>query len=134
MGVDVSELVLVALGDTNDHVVDQSADSAEGSDILARAVVQLNVDALWLWVGESDSQVTKVLDELATRSLNGDLAGLDVDLDCGRSVSFVCSSFLIYDFCLCQCYFSAARESRVVVTTYHPLGCPESPESRCNAS
>lgn len=82
MGVDVSQLVLVALGNTDDHVVDQGANGAESGHILAGAVVQLDVDALRLRVRESDSQVTEVLDELATGTLDGDLAGLDVDLDC----------------------------------------------------
>ena len=44
MGVDVSHLVLVALCDTNDHVVDESADGAQSSDVLSVSVVQLNLD------------------------------------------------------------------------------------------
>lgn len=41
MGVDVTHLVLEALGDTDDHVVDEGADGAEGGDVLPVAVVHL---------------------------------------------------------------------------------------------
>lgn len=66
MGVDVTHLVLVALGDTDDQVVDEGADGAECSDALARAVVELDLDEVLLGVGEGDSQVTEGLGELAT--------------------------------------------------------------------
>ena len=61
MGVDVTHLVLEALGDTNDHVVDQGADGTESGDILTGTVVELNVDEVGLWVGEVDCQVGEVL-------------------------------------------------------------------------
>lgn len=61
MGVDVTHLVLEALGDTDDHVVDQGADSAEGGNVLASTVVELDVDDIALWVGEVDCQVGEVL-------------------------------------------------------------------------
>lgn len=48
MGVDVTHLVLEALGNTDDHVVDQGLDCAEGCDILAGTVVELDVDDLLL--------------------------------------------------------------------------------------
>jgi hypothetical protein len=82
MGVDVSHLVLESLGHTSDHVVDERSDGSEGSDVLARAMVEFDVDDVLLRMRESDSQVTQVLGELSSRSLNSDLAGLDVDLDC----------------------------------------------------
>eukprot|EP00914_Ancora_sagittata_P009838 GHVO01018696.1.p2 GENE.GHVO01018696.1~~GHVO01018696.1.p2 ORF type:complete len:152 (+),score=33.98 GHVO01018696.1:75-530(+) len=44
MGVDVAHLVFVSLCDADDQVVDEGANSAEGSDTLARAVVQLDLD------------------------------------------------------------------------------------------
>jgi hypothetical protein len=65
MCVDVSHLVLEALGDTNDQVVDEGSDSSEGSNVLSRAVVEFDVDDILLWVGEVDSQVVQVLRELA---------------------------------------------------------------------
>lgn len=65
MGVDVSHLVLEALRDTDDQVVDVGSDGSEGSDILARAVVDLDADDILLWLGEVDSQMAQVLGELA---------------------------------------------------------------------
>ena len=82
MGVDVTHLVLEALGDTNDHVVDERTDSTESGDVLAGTVVHLDLDGGGIGLLEGDGQVTKVLLEGATGTLNGDLAGLDSDLDC----------------------------------------------------
>lgn len=65
MGVDVSHLVLEALRDTDDQVVDVGSDGSEGSDVLARAVVDLDADDILLWLGEVDSQMAQVLGELA---------------------------------------------------------------------
>ena len=99
MGVDVAHLVLVALGDADDQVVDEGADGAEGSDALARAVVELDLDEVLLGVGEGNSQVAEGLLELATGAcdvlsmpvlcmccgcaptLNDNVPGLDGDLD-----------------------------------------------------
>jgi hypothetical protein len=84
MGVHVAHLVLEALGDADDHVVDQRADCAEGSHILAGAVVELDVDEALLGVGEVDGEMGEVLDELAAGALDGYKARLDDDLDCKR--------------------------------------------------
>jgi hypothetical protein len=80
MGVDVSHLVLEALGDTDDQVLDESADSSESGDALAGTVVELNVDDILLWVGEVDCQVGEVLGELACGTLL-DIAGCGL-VDC----------------------------------------------------
>jgi hypothetical protein len=69
MGVDVAHLVLEALGDADDQVVDDGADSTEGSDIFAVAVVDLNRDLVLLGLTEVDSQVTEVLAELSCSML-----------------------------------------------------------------
>lgn len=82
MGVDVSHLVLEALGNTNDQVVHDSADGTESGDILADTVVDVDGDGAGLWLGEGNGDVGQVLDQLAAGTLNGDLARLDVDLDC----------------------------------------------------
>ena len=82
MGVDVTHLVLEALGDTNDHVVDERTDGTESGDVLAGTVVHLDLNGRGIGLLEGDGQVTKVLLEGATGTLNGDLAGLDSDLDC----------------------------------------------------
>ena len=109
MGVDVAHLVLEALGDTDDHVVDQRADCAEGRDILARAVVQLDVDEPFLGVGEVDGQMGEVLDELAAGALDGHKARLDDDLDCrkrdvsARSFQFHCSAVVAGSRAVSRC-------------------------------
>jgi hypothetical protein len=90
MGVDVTHLVLEALGDTNNHVVDERAHGTESGDVLAGTVVHLNLDGGGIGLLEGDGQVTKVLLEGATGTLDSDLASLDVDLDCTQ-VLLVCS-------------------------------------------
>ena len=82
VSVHVSHLVLEALGHADDEVVDECADGAEGSDIFAAPVVELDVYEVLLGVGEADVQVAEVLDELAARAFDGHYAGLDVDFDC----------------------------------------------------
>ena len=70
MGVDVSHLVLETLGDTNDQVVDESADCSEGSHVLSGTVVQFDVDDIFLGVREVDCQMAEVLGELACSPVN----------------------------------------------------------------
>lgn len=64
MGIDVAHLVLEALGDADDQVVDDSPHRPEGSDILAGAVVDLDADDILLGPREADGDVAKVLGEL----------------------------------------------------------------------
>ena len=65
MRVDVAHLVLEALGNTNDQVVDEGSDGSESSDVLAVSVVNLDADNTGLGRGEGDRQVAEVLHELA---------------------------------------------------------------------
>lgn len=65
MGVDVAHLVLEALGDTDDHVVDEGADGTESGDILTGTVVNLETDDVGLDLGEVHGDVAEVLRELA---------------------------------------------------------------------
>lgn len=65
VSVDVAHLVLEALGDTNDQVVDDGTDGTQGSDTLAGTVVQLDRDNILLGAAESDSDVGEVLNKLA---------------------------------------------------------------------
>ena len=48
MCVHVAHLVLVALCDADDQVVDNSLDGAEGCDIFARAVVDFDLNDRFL--------------------------------------------------------------------------------------
>lgn len=65
MCVYISHLVLEALCDTNDEVVDEGTDGSEGCDILSGTVVQFDVDHIFLWTREVDGEMVEVLCELA---------------------------------------------------------------------
>ncbi len=65
MGVDVAHLVLEALGHADDEVVDEGADGAESGDVLAYAMVQLDVDDVLFRLGEADGDVVETLGEFA---------------------------------------------------------------------
>lgn len=82
MSIDISHLVLEALGHADDEVVDESADSAEGSDTLAAAVVHFDVDDILLRVREADGDMIEVLDEFAAWAFDSHDAGFDVHFDC----------------------------------------------------
>jgi hypothetical protein len=68
VSVHVTHLVLEALGDTDDQVVDNGADGTEGSDTLAGTVVHLDRDNILLRAAEGNGNVREVLNELAWRS------------------------------------------------------------------
>jgi len=70
MSVDVAHLVLEALGNTDDQVVDEGTDGSEGSDILSGTVVQFDVDDILLGVREVDCQMGQVLGEFACSSVS----------------------------------------------------------------
>lgn len=89
MGIDVAHLVLEALGDTDDQVVDDGADGTESGNVLAVAMVNLETDDALLDDGEVDGDVAEVLNELATGALDGNDPGLDRDLDCKPKVALV---------------------------------------------
>lgn len=71
MSVDVAHLVKEAPGDTDDQVVDESADSAEGSDTLTNTVVQLNGDDILGRATERDGNMGEVLRKLAWKMTKG---------------------------------------------------------------
>lgn len=48
MGIYVAHLVLEALGDTDDQVVDDRPNGTEGGDVLAVAMVDLDTDQVLL--------------------------------------------------------------------------------------
>ena len=108
MGVDGTHLVLEALestvkhilysekfvwaylGDTNDHVVDEGAESAEDSDVLPATLPdrQGHLVDLALHQPDVDISVSEVLREGTTGALDSDEAGLDVDFNALRNVEF----------------------------------------------
>lgn len=69
MGVHIAHLVLEALGHANDQVVDQRPDRAESGDILAAAVVDLDLDNVLFRQGEVDGDVAQVLGKLSCKEL-----------------------------------------------------------------
>ena len=65
MSVHVTHLILESLGDSNNQVVDKGLNSTQSSDILARAMVHLDVNNILVWVGEANRKVLAVLHKLA---------------------------------------------------------------------
>lgn len=90
MGVDVAHLVLKALGDADDEVVDKTANRAQRGDVLARAMVQLDVDDVLARVREGNREMAEVFHQLAARALDSHGARLDVNLDYVQKSGLVC--------------------------------------------
>lgn len=65
MCVGVAHFVQETTSNANDQVVDETADCTERSNGLAVTVVDLNADRVRGGLGERDSQVGNILDELA---------------------------------------------------------------------
>ena len=86
MRVDVTHLVLVALGDTGDQVLDKRLDGPESSDRLADTMVKLNEDRGRSPGVEGDGKVLEVLGEDSARSGDSDETRLDDDRDWIREV------------------------------------------------
>jgi hypothetical protein len=79
MGVDVTHLVQESAGNTDDQIVDEGTDSAEGSNTLANAVMQLDGNGALVGAAEGHGDVRKVLGKLASGSLDGDNPRANVD-------------------------------------------------------
>ena len=80
MSIDVAHLVLESPGNANNQVVDDGADCAKGSRSLAGSMVQLDRDGALARATKRDGDVGKVLDQFASRSLDGDDSRLNVNL------------------------------------------------------
>ena len=65
MGVDVSELVEEALGDTDDEVVKDRPHGSESGNIFPGAVVDKDGEGVGLGLGEGDRDVAQVLGKLS---------------------------------------------------------------------
>jgi hypothetical protein len=79
MGIDVTHLVLEALGNANDHVVDNGSDGSDACDMLAVAMVHDKFELVIFNKLDFHVEVTKVLCQFASWSLDGDYTGLDVN-------------------------------------------------------
>lgn len=84
MGVHVSHLVLVTLGDTGDHVGDQRLDSSQSSNVLSVTMVDKNLDRSVVNLFEVNVDVLQVLGEFTSGTSDLDHSGLDVDGDTFR--------------------------------------------------
>lgn len=71
VSIDISHLVLVALGHTRNQVINDRLDGAESGDILSRAVVNFDSDGLETFLGllfgdgEGNCDVGEILGEFA---------------------------------------------------------------------
>ena len=65
MGVDVSHLVLEALRNAGDQVIDECSDRSEGSDALTRAVVEFDINDVFGGVREGDGEMSEVFGEFS---------------------------------------------------------------------
>jgi len=75
VSIDKAHAVLVALGDTDDHVLDVTGNAAHAGHVLAGSEPHLNNKLLLLLTLKTDIHVadmTEVADELTTRTLDGD--------------------------------------------------------------
>jgi hypothetical protein len=79
VSVDVAHLVQETAGNTNDQVVDEGTDSTEGSNALANAMVELDGDGGLVGTAKGDSNVRKVLGQLASGTLDGYDPGANAD-------------------------------------------------------
>lgn len=57
MRINVAHLVFETFCDTNYLVVEDSLDSSEGSDVLARAMMQLDIYCVLVGSGETDRKM-----------------------------------------------------------------------------
>ena len=116
MCIHISHLVLEALRDTNDQVVDECSDGSESSDILSGTVVQFDVDYILLGVREVDCQMAEVLRELACSFVRLPSLYLSSrDLQIPRGPSTVTSRDLIVTLTIRPQYISNCSPSNALV-------------------
>jgi hypothetical protein len=108
MSVNVTQLVLETLGDTDNHVVDQRADSTDTGNVLTETVVDNETD-LGTNNGDFNVQVTEVLGEDTTGTFDGNLTGLDSDLNTLRDGEFI----LLVDILHCKLKYALKRSITV---------------------
>lgn len=65
MGVDVSHLVLEAFRNAGDQVINECSDRSEGSDALARTVVEFDINDVFGGVREGDGEMSEVFGEFS---------------------------------------------------------------------
>lgn len=84
MGIDISHLVSVTLGNTGNQVLDKRLDGTESSNVLSLTVVDRDLDKAVRDLAESNVNVLELLGQSTTRSSDSDNSGLDSDSDALR--------------------------------------------------
>lgn len=65
MGIDISHLILEALRNADNQVVDEGFDGSERCNILAGTMMQFDIDDVFRRMGEADRKMSQVLRKLA---------------------------------------------------------------------
>lgn len=65
MGVDISHLILEALRNADNQVVDDGFDGSECSNVLACTMMQFDIDEIFRRMGEADREMGQVFRKLA---------------------------------------------------------------------
>jgi hypothetical protein len=84
VAVHEAHLVNEAFGHAHEHVIDVRADCSDAGQLLAVREPQVDANALSADAAEVHVDVLEVAGEDAAGTLDGDNAGLDVDLDCAN--------------------------------------------------
>lgn len=65
MGIDISHLILEALRNADNQVVDEGFDGSQRCNILAGTMMQFDIDDVFRRMGEADRKMSQVLRKLA---------------------------------------------------------------------
>lgn len=79
MGIDVSHLILEALRNADNQVVDEGFDGSERCNILAGTMMEFDIDDVFRRMGEADRKMSQVLRKLAWYRLTLAIRGAPLD-------------------------------------------------------
>lgn len=120
MGVDVSQLVLVALGDTGDQVSDQRLDGSQSSDVLSVTIVDGDLDSLVGKLGEGNVNVLQVLLQSTPWTGNSDGSSLDGDRDALRDVENLVGLDVLHGDEIFFCETSSFKDAQIFQSGTRP--------------
>lgn len=89
VSIHITHLVLEALGDTSDHVVDNRANSTDSSNMLTSTVVDSEEKSVLVGKLDLNVQVTQVLGQSATGTSDSNETRLDTDFNTFRDSELV---------------------------------------------
>jgi hypothetical protein len=122
MSIDVSHLVLEALRDTDDQVLDDGLDRPKGSDVLPRSMVYFDFNHIGLRMLEADGDVLQVLSQFASGAFNVNDPGFDCDLDCKNLLTYSSTRRAIAIAKPLRLEQSSTSQLHLQGETYHPQG------------